>query len=137
MTIQWLFKELTASFQGYSYYYALPDQMQSRATARPRNFQLAAKALPRRNHMWLSLFKSYGSPIELWLIQELQLKDLMQSLLELQLQPKKLPVSSQSTTETEPYVVVSYRAMACLRASAQRSNEISFIEHGSNLESSG
>ena len=64
----------------------------------------------------------------------------------------EFPVSSQSAAETELKAIVSYRATACFRAmarlkatarlrasarlrvSARRSNEISFIEHGSNLE---
>ena len=61
----------------------------------PESFRLAAKELPRRNHMWLSLFKSYGSPIELRLVQELRLKDPMRSLLELRLQPRKFRLSAK------------------------------------------
>ena len=66
-----------------------------RTTARPRKFPAISKALPRRNHMWLSLFKSYGSPIELRLVQELRLKDPMRSLLELRLQPRKFRLSAK------------------------------------------
>ena len=60
MTIQWLFKELTTSFQSYSYY--------------PR-FQIKCN-------------------------------------LELRLHSGEHPVTSQVAAETEPYVVVSYRATA-------------------------
>ena len=55
------------------------DEISFGATAPTRkSFRLAAKALPRPNHMWLSL-------IELRLVQELQLEDPMRSLLELRL----------------------------------------------------
>ena len=105
MTIQWLFEELTTSFQGYSYYHALPDQMQSRAMARPGKLPVISQVAAETEPYVVVSFKSYGS------------KDPMRSLLELQLIQGLRPnpetrVISQRAAETKPYAVVSYRATA-------------------------
>ena len=67
--------------------------------------------------MWLSL-------IELWLAQELRLEDPMRSLLWSTAPTRKVPVSSQSAAETEPYVVVSSKSYGLASENLLRLNAI-------------